>query len=133
MATLKLYSIVDNLHSTGGDGVAHHGDAFVVSVTAVVSLETPRAGTGISTIAIVVYVVVLDGNPRLDKIGEDDTAARRVPDLKAVYGNVRTGALPRRTPVYNAIRAGGAAIENWEIAGTIIAEGDRSALGAMNV
>jgi hypothetical protein len=80
-----------------------------------------------------VDVIVFDSNTRLREVREYDTAGGRVPNLKAVYGDIGIRSLSRTTRAYNAIGSGRTTIKNREIARAVIAKGNWVALCAMEV
>jgi hypothetical protein len=80
-----------------------------------------------------VDVVILDGNTWLDKIREDDAAARRVPNFKAIDRDVGIRRLARSTRAYNAIGPSGTTIKHRKISAAIIAEGDWVGLTPMDI
>jgi hypothetical protein len=88
MAALNLHGIVEDLRAIRTVGITHKGDALVVSVLIIVNLKTTGAGARISTVPVVVNVVILDRDAGLDKVREYDAAPRRVPNFKAVYGDI---------------------------------------------
>ena len=133
MATFKFYCVVKDFRAICAVGISHEGDSRVVSVTAAVNAKTSGARARISTVPVVVDVVVLDGNTWLDKIREDDAAARRVPNFKAIYRDIGIRRLTRSTRAYNAIGPAGTTVDDREIATAIIAEGDWVGLGAVDV
>src|ERR1051326_1663306 len=133
MAALKFHNVVKDLSAIDAVGISHEGDSRVVSITAGVNAETSRAGAGIRAIAVVVDVVVLDGDPWLDEIREDNATARGVPNFKAIYRDVGIRRLTRSTRAYNAIGPPGTTVDDREIAAAIIAEGDWVGLGAVDV
>src|ERR1041385_6960856 len=133
MPALNFDGIVKDFRATCALRIAHHGDCFVISIRASVNLKTSRAGAGIRAIAVVVDVVVLDGNPWLDEIREDNATARGVSYFKAIYCDVGIRRLTRSTRAYNAIGPAGTTVDDREIAAAIIAEGDWVGLGAVDV
>jgi len=133
MATFKFYDVVKDLRAICTIWISHEGDSRVVSVTAAVNAKTSGARARICTIPIVVDVVVLDSNTWLDKIREDDTAARRIPNFKAIDRDIGIRRLTRSTRAYNAIGPSRATIKHRKISAAIIAEGDWVALTPVDI
>src|SRR6185437_7930698 len=133
MPTLNLDRIVKDCRATCALRIAHHGDCFVISIRATVNLKTSSAGTGISTIPVVVDVVVLDGYTWLDEVREYDAAARCVPNFKAVDGDIGIGGLTRSTRAYNAVGPSGTTINDRDVARAVITEGDWVGLRAVDI
>src|ERR1051325_9225462 len=121
MPTLNFDRIVKDFRATCALRIAHHGDCFVISIRATVNLKTSSAGTGISTIPVVVDVVVFDGYTWLLKVREYDAAARCIPNLKAIDRDIGIGSLTRSTRAYNAVRPRGTTIKDRQIARAVIA------------
>src|SRR6185437_9324356 len=133
MPTLNFDRIVKDFRATCALRIAHHGDCFVISIRASVNLKTSSAGAGIRTIPVVVDVVVLDGDPWLDEIREDNATASGVPNFKAVNGDIGIRRLTRSTRAYDAIGPAGTTVDDREISTAVIAEGDWVALRAVDI
>src|SRR3954447_9093405 len=111
MPALNFDRIVKDFRATCTLRIAHHGDCFVISIRATVNLKTSSAGARISTVPVVVNIVILDGNTWLHEVREDDAAARRVPNFKAIYRDVGIRRLTRSTRAYDAIGPAGTTVD----------------------
>src|SRR6185312_9033932 len=133
MPPFDFDDIVNNLGTVIADGIPHENNTFVVAVATSINPEAAGAGASIGPVAVIMDIIVLDGNTWLGKIREYNAAACRDPNFKAIYRDVGIRRLTRSTRAHNAIWPSGTTIKDRNISAAIIAEGDWVALASVDI
>ena len=112
VSALDSDRIVLYLHAIRGYRITDKGDRFIIAIVSIITPKTSGAGARISPVAVVVNVVVLDGNPWLGQSREDNAPTRGVAYFKAIDGDIGIRRLTRSTRAYNAILPAGTTIDD---------------------
>lgn len=115
MSALNFDPVVQYLRPKCGNWITDKSDRLVVTVISVIASKTTGARSGISPVAVVVNVVVLDGNSWLVQSGEDNASTRGISYFESVDGDVRTRALSISGAVDDSIQACGTTVQNRKV------------------